>query len=281
MFVEPDGIRWRGPDRAHKKNRPAGLDDANIIRMMNDMGGAPTRHDDTVERIASWIVAGRFAVDSLLPNEEELGAELRVSRTVVREAMRTLAAKGMVIVRRRHGTRVAPIDSWSLFDPQVVAWRLRCALTRDFVEDLIHFRLGIEPYAAGLAAANRRFPLATMEDAYARMVAGVDGREDYLEADLDFHRTIIAGSDNQFLRQLIPLMTNTLRLSFTLSVTSMQTARDALPLHRAVADAIIAGDGPSASGALALLIESAREDMLGALPPQQEGSEEWEGQPAI
>lgn len=225
-----------------------------------------TRHEDAVDQIANWIVGGRFGAGTVLPREEEIGDELRVSRTVVREAMRTLVAKGMVDVRRRHGTRVLPIDSWSLFDPQVVSWRMKRGLSRDFVDDLIRFRLGIEPYAAGLAAQNRDFPAERLNDAFARMSAAVRGRGSYHEADLDFHETIIRGANNQFLRQLIPLMTNTLRASFSLSVINMEMARGSLPFHRDVADAIIGGDAERASAALRTLIEAAREDIIGVLP---------------
>lgn len=221
-----------------------------------------TRHQDAVDVIAGWIVSGRYAPGDVLPNEADIGAALNVSRTVVREAMRTLVAKGMVSVRRRHGTQVRALDEWSLFDPQVVAWRLERGLTRDFAEDLVRFRLGIEPYAAGLAAQNKQFPVAELEDAFARMSAAVEGRGDYHEADLDFHKTIIMGSNNQFLRQLVPLMANALRISFSLSVMSMENARASLPMHRAVADGIIEHDAESASRALAKLIESAREDIL-------------------
>jgi DNA-binding FadR family transcriptional regulator len=224
-----------------------------------------TRHQEAVDRIASWIVGGRFADHTALPTEEEIGGELRVSRTVVREAMRTLAAKGMVEVRRRHGTTVRPAESWSLFDPQVVAWRLTGGLTRHFVDDLIHFRLGIEPHAAELAARNPDFPAATLEEAYRRMSAAVDGDGDYHAADLDFHETIIVGSNNQFLRQLVPVIASTLRASFSLSVINMETARAALPMHREVADAIIRHDPESARKALKKLIEAAREDILGVL----------------
>lgn len=235
-----------------------------------------TRHQETVDRIAEWIVGGRFSAEAALPTEDEIGGELGVSRTVVREAMRTLVAKGMVEVRRRHGTRVRPVDSWSLFDPQVVAWRLTGGLTREFVDDLIGFRLGIEPHAAGMAANNPAFPIAALEDAYRRMAAAVDGKGDYHAADLDFHETIVAGSNNQFLRQLIPLLSNTLRISFSLSVISMETARAALPMHRAVADAIIGRDARGARDGLATLIESARQDILGLRTDILQGGEtEW------
>ena len=230
------------------------------------MNTVRTRHQDAVDQIANWIVGGRFSAGTMLPREEDIGGELQVSRTVVREAMRTLVAKGMVDVRRRHGTRVTPVDSWSLFDPQVVSWRMSSGLNRGFIEDLIHFRLGIEPHAAGLAAANPDFPAHRLDEAFGRMTMAVDGQGSYHEADLDFHETIIRGANNQFLRQLIPLMTNTLRASFSLSVVSMDTARASLPMHRAVADAIIEGDSECARKALTGLIEAAREDILGVLP---------------
>ncbi len=54
------------------------------------------------------------------------------------------------------------------------------------------------------------------------MAAAVDGDGGYHAADLDFHESIIVGSDNQFLRQLVPLIANTLRVSFSLSVISME-----------------------------------------------------------
>lgn len=216
-----------------------------------------------MESIAGWIVGGDYGHDAVLPNEEEIGGRLGVSRTVVREAMRTLAAKGMVTVRRRHGTRVQPVDTWSLFDPQVVAWRLSSGLTRHFIDDLIRFRLGIEPYAAGLAADNPDFPSAALMAAYDRMrAAAVDGEGDYHQADMDFHETIILGANNQFLRQLIPLMANALGVSFTLSVTGMDSARSSLPMHKDVADAVCAGDAGGARSALTKLIEAAYEDIL-------------------
>jgi GntR family galactonate operon transcriptional repressor len=234
--------------------------------MMFPMAILRTRHQDAVDVIAGWIVGGRFAAESLLPTEDEIGGELGVSRTVVREAMRTLVAKGMVNVRRRHGTQVQPVDSWSLFDPQVVSWRLSSGLTREFIEDLIHFRLGIEPYAAGLAAANPEFPGEKLDLYFRRMAAAVDGDGDYHQADLAFHETIFLGSGNQFLRQLAPLMANTLRVSFSLSVINMDSARASLPMHRAVADAIIGRDPEAAKAALTTLIESAREDIFQVLP---------------
>ncbi len=226
------------------------------------MQASPTRHQEVVESLVDWIVGNSFPAGSVLPNEEEIGHRLGVSRTVVREAMRTLAAKGMVVVRRRHGTQVQPTESWSLFDAQVVGWRLKRGVSREFIEDLVQFRLGVEPHAAGLAAANPQFPAEQLRAAYALMTEAVEGGGDYHEADLEFHRIILAGSGNQFLRQLAPLLGNALRISFGLSVLSMESARASLPMHLMLADAIVEKDSQGAIGALSALITSAREDML-------------------
>lgn len=221
-----------------------------------------TRHQETVDAVAGWIVGGVYPARAVLPREDEIGDRLGVSRTVVREAMRTLAAKGLVSVRRRHGTQVLPAEHWSLFDAEVADWRLRGGLDRAFVDDLVRFRMCFEPFAAGLAAENFDFPAGDLDAALARMEAAVDGRGDYHAADLAFHETILEGSDNQFLRQLAPLLRNALRISIRLSVISMDTARASLPMHRAVAAAIAGHDPAAAQAALTKLIGSAREDIL-------------------
>ena len=117
-----------------------------------------------------------------------------------------------------------------------------------------------------MAAANPEFPAETLDRAFQRMAAAVEGDGDYHQADLDFHETIFLGSGNQFLRQLAPLMANTLRVSFSLSVINMDSARASLPMHKGVADAIIGRNPEAAKAALTILIKSAREDILQVLP---------------
>jgi len=225
-----------------------------------------TRHQEAVDRIAQWIIAGRFEEHGNLPREDELSAELGLSRTVVREAMRTLVAKGMVSVRPRHGTHLLPREKWNLFDPQVLAWRSQGGVSRDLANDLMDFRLGIEPFAADLAARRSDFPIGELEEAFARMSrAAVEGEGSYESADLDFHKSILMGSGNQFLQHLVPLMANALTLSFQLSVENMETARSSLPMHRNVVEAIRRRDPDAARQALATLIESARKDIFALL----------------
>lgn len=226
------------------------------------MTRAGSLHHIAVDRIAGWIVGGRCGPGAFLPTEVEIGAELGVSRTVVREAMRTLVAKGMVVVRRRHGTQVRPVECWSLFDAQVLDWRLKLGPDDAFIEDLIAFRLGVEPFAASLAARNPAFPVDRLEEAWRRMVRATQGEGEWHPADLAFHETIILGAGNQFLRSLAPMITNTLRVSFSLSVLSNDDAVASLPAHRAVADAIIARDPEAARDSLIRVIRVAREEIF-------------------
>ena len=105
-------------------------------------------HSEVVEEIARWMIAGHFREGDVLPNEQEIGDQLGVSRTVVREAVRTLVAKGMLQVRRRTGTVVLGEDEWSIFDTEVLAWRFRHGVSDAFLEDLFRFRAGMETFAA-------------------------------------------------------------------------------------------------------------------------------------
>ena len=225
-----------------------------------------TRHQDAVDRIAGWIVRSRFDEATALPNEFDIGDELGVSRTVVREAMRTLAAKGMVTVRPRLGTRVQPVERWNLFDPQVVAWRMEAGLSKDLVANLIDFRLAIEPFAADRAASRPDFPIAELEAAYAAMQDAAGTGLPFTEADLQFHATILRGTGNSYFEHLIPFVENALRLSFDLSIRNPDDAHQSLPVHRRVVEALAAHDGAGAREAMTQMIEQARDEILAAMP---------------
>ena len=223
-------------------------------------------HAPTVARIAGWIVEGRYAPGSTLPTEPELGATLGVSRTVVREAIRALQAKGMVTTRPRVGTRVTDTADWHMFDPEVVGWTLRGPIDSAIVEDLVDMRLAIEPFAAGLAASRREASdLTALEAAFERMAAAVDdpdGDQLYTRADLDFHRVLLSASHNRFVIQALPMVEGLLKLSFELSTANMDEARLSLPDHRGVLDAVAARDSGRARARMEAIIVAARADIL-------------------
>jgi DNA-binding FadR family transcriptional regulator len=219
-------------------------------------------HRNVVDAIARWIVGGHQIAGSSLPTEPEICAKLGVSRTVVREAVKTLAAKGLLTTGPRVGTRVVAPHQWHLFDPDVITWRVEAGIDETFIRDIIELRLAIEPYAAGLAAA-RTDPqdIDVLRAAYADMVRAIGGQGSYLEADLRFHGAILKATHNQFLAGIVPLVNAVLRVSFRLSVKSRQSAISSLPLHLAVLTAIEAGDRSGAERALDVLIRSAQSDI--------------------
>ncbi|MFN8759317.1 MAG: FadR/GntR family transcriptional regulator [Tagaea sp.] len=230
---------------------------------MNGGRRATGIHADAVAQIARKILRGKLAAGASLPTEPEFGAELGVSRTVVREAVRTLAAKGLVVTGPRLGTRVRPVPEWNLFDPDVIAWRVAAGVDVKFLEDVVELRVTSEPMAARLAAKRADAAgVARVADAYARMADAVDGKGGYLAADLDFHQAILAAAGNQFVSAFAPLLGALLHVSFRHSVKSRASARASLPLHEAVLRAIAKRKPDTAEKALAALIRRAREDMF-------------------
>jgi DNA-binding FadR family transcriptional regulator len=225
------------------------------------MGG--TRRSSAVtDRVAAWVLGGRYAPGDTLPTEPELGAELGVSRTVVREAMKALAAKGLVVTGPRVGTRVRPRSDWNAFDPDVMRWRLAAGVDETFLRDLLELRRAIEPAAARLAArAATREDLAAARRALRHMERAAEGDGDYLGADLDFHTRLLHAAHNQFVSCMTPVFAAVLSVSFRLSVRSLDSARASLPAHRRVLDAVAARAPSRAAAAMTALIDNARADL--------------------
>jgi len=220
-------------------------------------------HAAVVDRLAAMIIEGERGMGSQLPIEGELCLSMGVSRTVLREAVKTLVAKGMVTTGPRTGTHVQPPANWNLLDPDVIRWRLAAGVDQAFVRDILELRLAIEPEAAKLAAerADAR-DIARLRAAYDAMDRAVSaGGGGYLDADLDFHETILAAAHNQFFAALTPAVDALLRVSFRFSVKSRESARSSLPLHRSLADAIAAGDAAAAEASIRQLIAAARSDI--------------------
>jgi DNA-binding FadR family transcriptional regulator len=220
-------------------------------------------HAAVVDRLAAMIIGGDSGMGSQLPTEGELCATMGVSRTILREAVKTLVAKGMLVTGPRTGTRTRPPGDWNLLDPDVIRWRLQAGVDKAFVRDILELRLAIEPEAAKLAAQRAdAADIAAIRRGYQGMVDAVEGgKGGYLEADLTFHEAILAATHNQFFVALMPAVDALLRVSFQFSVKSRASARSSLPLHDEVASAIASGDVVKAEAAIRALIASARHDV--------------------
>ena len=208
------------------------------------------------------IIAGQYPVGSSMPPEPVLCEELGVSRTVIREAVKSLIAKGLVTTGPKVGTRVQPSDAWNWFDPDVIIWQSKAGLTADFLRDLQDLRRVVEPAAVRLAAERATAQdIAEIEAAYEGMRKAVEEGGDYVKHDLRFHQGLLKACKNRMLVQMSKVLSALLRTSFEISTTRADGPRQSLPLHRAVLDAVIARNPVRAEKAIVVLIDGAHEDI--------------------
>jgi len=215
-------------------------------------------HGNTLDLLGEAIVAGRYGEGAVLPPEPLLCEQLGVSRTVVREAVKSLVAKGLLRTGPKVGTRVQPPADWNWFDPDLVAWQSKAGLTRDFVRDLHELRVVVEPAGVRLAAQRATAQdIAELEAAFAGMTQAVEHGGDYVTSDLRFHQGLLRASHNRLMMQMSKALAAVLRVSFELSTLQPGRAGGSLPQHRAVLDAVIARDPDKAERAILVLIDDA------------------------
>jgi GntR family galactonate operon transcriptional repressor len=220
-------------------------------------------HGELVHDIGVRILRGELEPGDPLPTEGDATGEM-VSRTVVREAIKVLAAKGLVEARPKTGTQVRERQYWNLMDPDVLAWRLEAKPGDDFFIDVFELRRLIEPAAAGMAAA-RASPeeVEELKRALAAMAAAVDDRDAYIAADLHFHTVILDACHNELLADLGGTLRAVFRASFA---RTLPIARDTIGQHAAIAAAIREGDSPAAERAMLELIDRTAASLEAELP---------------
>ncbi|HEY4352734.1 MAG TPA: FadR/GntR family transcriptional regulator [Paraburkholderia sp.] len=211
-------------------------------------------HGRVTHQLATAILRGDYLPASILPREAELMEAFGVSRTVLREALRTLTSKGLVESRPRVGTRVRQRDAWNLLDVDVLDWYSRVAPPVDFALKLQEMREMIEPYAAGLAAASRsEASFVALDTAHAAMVAARNVDE-WVRADLEFHLSVLAACGNELLIPLGTLIERTLEAQLRLNAKRADVFNASLAEHTAVFEAIRDRDMPRARDAMAALL---------------------------
>ena len=219
-------------------------------------------HGNTVDHLGEAIVSGRYPVGQSIPPEPLLCEELGVSRTVIRESVKSLVAKGLLTTGPKVGTRVQAEEQWNWFDADVIVWQTKAGLSVDFLQDLQDLRRVVEPAAVRLAASRATAQdIADMEEAYAGMKRAIDFGGDYITPDLRFHQGLIRSSHNRMLVQMSRALGALLRTSFEISTTRKDGPSSSLPLHRAVLDAVIAREPARAEQAILVLIDGARKDI--------------------
>jgi len=238
--------------------------DADIIDLDPVTGGDGPKRNLThgmLDSLGKAIVVGRYD-QRPFPTEAEIARAYGVSRSVTREAVKMLTAKGLVSAKPRQGTQVQPFVAWNLFDPDVLRWLLERKFSVELLRHFSQLRRAIEPEAAALAARyHDEMAMAAIWSRLARMEAAERGEDDPLEADISFHLAVLNASRNPFYAQFRNVISTALTTSirFTNKIKG-HTAN--IAEHAAVAEAIAARDADRARTALAGLIENVLELMI-------------------
>lgn len=207
-----------------------------------------------LDNLGRAIVTGRFEHEPF-PTEAELAKQHNVSRSVTREAVKMLTAKGLLSARPRQGTVVQPTTSWNLFDTDVLRWLLEREFSVDLLKQFNQLRIAIEPEAAALAARfGNDVELQRITDGLERMKAAEQGFDDTLDADIAFHVAILRASGNPFYVQFRDVVSTALRTS--IRFTNRIKGRTAsIADHADVCNAIVARDPDAARTAMRYLID--------------------------
>jgi DNA-binding FadR family transcriptional regulator len=220
-------------------------------------------HSVLVQNLGLAIAEGTLAPHSIL-RLDELETQHNVSRSVVREATRVLSSKGMLESRRRLGTVVQPEDSWNLYDPQVIRWRLASSKRLEQLQALNELRGAIEPQAARLAAERASWDAASdlVSQAARLWAAGKRGNQDeFLRLDIEFHAAVLRASGNPMFSQLHNLVTEVLTGRTEHGLMPHLPHHEALQLHVDVASAIQRGEADAAHAAMSRIVEQSSEEM--------------------
>lgn len=232
-----------------------------------------------VETLGVAIVSGTYSIKNPFPIEAELCKQYGASRSVLREAVKMLTAKGLLSARPRQGTWVQPENHWNLLDPDVLRWSLERKATFSVLREFAQVRLAVEPKAAALAAqvAGPEAKRA-IRTAIEQMAIAERDEEDPLVSDIAFHIAVLRASGNRFFAQLSGVTETALRTSIRMQNRFKGVRRASVPDHKRIADAIQAGDAAEAEEAARVLIQEALDLInkadpdMGAEPRKARGS---------
>ncbi|MEM7047342.1 MAG: FadR/GntR family transcriptional regulator [Pseudomonadota bacterium] len=205
---------------------------------------APSLASQLARELGRKIVSGAYPPGQLIEDEDALATHFEVSRSVVREAVKILAGKGLLTTRRGVGTRVQPRDRWGLLDDDVLAWHQSIAPSMDYLRQLMDIRSALEPRAARWAAERgEEDDIAEIKKALQGMKDTQETVEAFVMADALFHRAIMKAARNEFLTSLEGVINSALLASIRLTNRNPLTNEESIPFHEEVCDAIAARDG--------------------------------------
>lgn len=202
------------------------------------------------------IVQGKYKVDAVFPTEAELSAQFNISRSVTREAVKMLTAKGLICSRPRKGIRVQSVHLWNMFDSDVLNWIVSVKPSLQLLLEFTQMRLAVEPEAVALACKQAKSnQIEAVEHALSRIHLALQGEDDSLIANIQFHTRILEASNNRFFIQFSNFIQAALRVSVAcgnqLKSSHLTNTYD----YRCIFECIRQGDSEGGRSAMRALLE--------------------------
>jgi DNA-binding FadR family transcriptional regulator len=236
-----------------------------LIRTLSGRQAARNYHSYVINEVGAAIVGGAMAVGSILPGDTEMMERFGVSRTVLREALKTLEAKGLVEARAKVGTRVLPQARWNLFDRQVLLWVLESGPSPAFLDSFGIVRRSLQLEAAGLAARHREAEHIRLLRYWQTQRQVMSHQpEPFAMAEFELFRVICEASANPFIRAASGLVEFGVAIDIGARLTAGQAPAEGLAPrdaaeHLALMTALEAGEPQAARAAMQALLDRAAE----------------------
>jgi GntR family transcriptional repressor for pyruvate dehydrogenase complex len=203
-------------------------------------------YEDIVQQIRTLIEEGKLKRNDHLPSERDLSETFRVSRTTVREAIRTLESMKLLQSRQGDGTYVLASSEESLIQPLAAA----LFKEKDDIRDIFYIRKIIEPHVAGLAAENATpQEIEEMERILQQQEESIEHGENIIETDSAFHNLMVKATTNRVMERLMVVLIDHLKQSREKYLTEDEhdeRAKRSLEGHQRVLSAVKKGDGDAA-----------------------------------
>ncbi len=225
-------------------------DPGSLIRALSGRMAARNFHSYVINEIGAGIVSGHFPVGGILPKDSEMMDMYNVSRTVLREALKTLEAKGLVEARPKVGTRVAPASHWNLFDQQVLSWHFQAGVSQAFLNHVCIIRMALQREAVRLAARHRTADHLRMMNYWLRQMDRAEGPESHALAELEVHRVIADASRNPLLFTVSAIV----EFAIAAAMNTSDTVEPRNAAHLLLVEAIEAGNALAAEAQLAAIV---------------------------
>lgn len=228
-----------------------------------------------VETLGRRVATRHYREGEVLPVEQELASSLGVGRNALREAVKVLSSKGLIVTGPRSGTRVLPRAEWNMLDPDVLSWHSDPeTATQEFLLSLLEARRIIEPKAAELAAVRgTREDMAAILSAYERMEQVRLDPEARMLADIDLHTAILKASHNDVIAHFRHAVASYLRAHAKVGRSAARDGGDALQhdleLHRCIATSIVTGKAKSAYALTVEMLNQGRQRVARAIDDDQ------------